>query len=129
MPFLAVAPSALSAFSAVKVPSSVETFAFVAVNDVLVTAMVCVKAGDILSLCHLDRLRGSSATEEEWRDPENFSYAMLTQGVSTRALSLSSGFAESRAYALAVFLTNSSVFSALSAFFAVRSPVPLRPLR
>ncbi len=47
---------------------------------------------------------------------------MLTQGVSTGALSLSSGFAESRAYGLAVFLTNSSVFSALSAFSAVKVP-------
>jgi len=31
--------------------------------------------------CHLDRLRGSEATEEEWRDPGDVRAASLTQGV------------------------------------------------
>jgi hypothetical protein len=39
---------------------------------------------DTLNHCHPDRLRGSAVTEEEWRDPERVSSAMLLQGVSTR---------------------------------------------
>src|SRR5262249_32124935 len=34
-----------------------------------------------LQSCHLDRLRGSEATEREWRDRENASSANLIRGV------------------------------------------------
>jgi hypothetical protein len=44
-----------------------------------------------LSLCHLDRLRASLRTEENWRDPVQFPAAPLIQGVSTTDLSVSSG--------------------------------------
>ena len=39
---------------------------------------------DALNHCHPDRLRGSGATREEWRDPDTVSFTMLLQGVSTR---------------------------------------------
>src|SRR5215467_7031087 len=35
----------------------------------------------LLQPCHLDRLRGSEASEREWRDPENASSATLIRGV------------------------------------------------
>jgi len=38
-------------------------------------------------VCHLDRPRGSEATECEWRDPENAYTTMLMQGISTRTFS------------------------------------------
>src|SRR5215472_849306 len=38
--------------------------------------------------CHLDRSRGSEATECERRDPENAWATTLIQGVSTQTLSL-----------------------------------------
>ena len=47
----------------------------------------------LLNGCHLDRLRGSLRPEEEWRDPEEVSSAMLMQGVLTKAAGmLSSSF-------------------------------------
>lgn len=41
---------------------------------------------DTLNGYHLDRLRRSLRTEEEWRDPDDLSCTMLTQGISTDAL-------------------------------------------
>jgi hypothetical protein len=40
------------------------------------------------NVCHLDRPRGSRATECEWRDPDSDCTTTLMQGVSTRSLSL-----------------------------------------
>src|SRR6185437_827233 len=37
---------------------------------VLFAATLCIRASDTLTFCHLDRLRRSGATKEEWRDPE-----------------------------------------------------------
>ena len=47
------------------------------VHDVSRTAAI------LLPFCHLDRRRRSFATEEEWRDPDNVSFAMLMQGILT----------------------------------------------
>src|SRR5262249_21188737 len=41
-----------------------------------------------VNVCHLDRPRGSEATECEWRNPENAYTTMLMQGIFTRTLSL-----------------------------------------
>src|SRR5262249_18515249 len=38
--------------------------------------------------CHLDRLRGSVATKEEWRDPDDMSSATAIRGVLTKRLLL-----------------------------------------
>src|SRR5215470_10013339 len=48
----------------------------------LVTPLPALSFCSVISLlCHLDRLRGSEATEREWRDPETASSATLIRGV------------------------------------------------
>ena len=104
---------ALSAFSAVKVPSSVAIFASIAVNDLPARSvsrpgLICAakfNTANPLSSRPTPRDPAPRETEEEWRDPEAVSSPMLIQGVSTRALpeSLCNSFREREHSAKSLF--------------------------